>query len=74
MTLDQLDRNRPAVVTHVDGRTAVMLRLMEMGLVRGATVQVRKRAPFGGPLELRVGDYILSIRGAEARAVTVEPR
>lgn len=74
MTLDELETNRRAVVTHVDGRSAVMLRLMEMGLVRGADVQVRKRAPFGGPLELRVRDYLLSIRAAEARSVKVEPR
>ena len=45
---------------------------MEMGLVRGAQVQVRKRAPFGGPLELRVEGYLLSIRHADAKTMHVE--
>lgn len=50
-----------------------MLRLMEMGLVKGARIEVRKRAPLGGPLELRVEGYLLSIRSAEASRVEVEP-
>lgn len=72
MTLDELPTNQPAVIQSVDGGSAVMLRLMEMGLVRGAPVCVRKRAPLGGPLELRVRDYLLSIRAAEARAIVVQ--
>lgn len=72
MTLDELPTNQPAVIQSVDGGSSVMLRLMEMGLVPGAQVSVRKRAPFGGPLELRVRDYLLSIRAKEARSIVVE--
>ena len=72
MTLDQLENHRPARIAAVDTKDAVLLRLMEMGLVPGASVAVKKRAPFGGPLELQVGDYLLSIRTREARAFTVE--
>lgn len=50
-----------------------MIRLMEMGLVPGALVEVRKRAPFRGPLELRVEGYLLTIRRAEAEQLGVEP-
>lgn len=46
---------------------------MEMGLVRGANIEVRKRAPFGGPLELRVDGYVLSVRKAEADNMLLEP-
>lgn len=74
MTLNELPTNQEAQVVAVDGASAVMLRIMEMGLVPGAPVRVRKRAPFGGPLELRVRDYLLSIRANEAKAITVEPR
>ena len=72
MTLDALENGRPAKVSAVELRDAVILRLMEMGLVPGASVSVKKRAPFGGPLELQVGDYLLSIRISEARAFSVE--
>jgi ferrous iron transport protein A len=73
VTLDELKNHRPARISAVDPRDAVILRLMEMGLVPGAAVAIKKRAPFGGPLELQVGDYLLSIRSHEARAFTVEP-
>ncbi len=72
MTLDQLRNNHPARIAAVDTRDGVILRLMEMGLVPGASVAVKKRAPFGGPLQLQVGGYLLSIRSTEARAFTIE--
>jgi ferrous iron transport protein A len=73
VTLDRLELDRRARITGVDARDAVILRLMEMGLVPGAAVSVKNRAPFGGPLQLAVGDYLLSIRSREARAFAIEP-
>lgn len=46
-------------------------RLMEMGLISGAVVQVLRRAPLGDPLQLRVGDYELSLRSSEAALLDV---
>ncbi len=74
MNLNELPTGTVARIVGVEGTSGVMLRLMEMGLVPGAPVSVRKRAPFGGPLELRVRDYLLSIRAHEARAINVEPQ
>ena len=48
-------------------------RLMEMGLVEGAQVQVLRRAPLGDPLHVRLGDYELSLRSSEAELVEVSP-
>ena len=46
-------------------------RLMEMGLIEGAEVQVLRRAPLGDPLHVRLGDYELSLRTSEAELVDV---
>ncbi len=46
-------------------------RLMEMGLIEGAQVEVVGRAPLGDPLHLRLGDYELSLRSEEASLVEV---
>ncbi len=73
MTLEQLEPGQPATVATVDATDGVMLRLMEMGLTPGAPVRVRKKAPFGGPLELEIRGYFLSIRRAEAKRLGVEP-
>ena len=46
-------------------------RLMEMGLIEGAEIQVIRRAPLGDPLQVRVGDCELSIRSSDAGLVDV---
>jgi Fe2+ transport system protein FeoA len=46
-------------------------RLMEMGLIEGAQLEVLRRAPLGDPLHLRVGDYELSLRAIDAALVDV---
>jgi ferrous iron transport protein A len=44
---------------------------MEMGLVPGTELTVTAMAPLGGPIELRVRNYSLSIRRCDAAAIDV---
>src|SRR5205807_248466 len=54
--LSELEPGRAAVVRRVRDDNADMLRyLAALGLVPGAPVCVRERAPFGGPLRVQVG-------------------
>ncbi len=75
MTLADLALGVPARITRITAQSAIVHRLMEMGLVPGVAVAVRKVAPLGDPMELDVRGYALSIRRAEARhfGVEVEP-
>ncbi len=57
-------------VFRVDGE--IRRRLMDMGIVRGATVELVRRAPLGDPVEISVRGYNLSLRGSEAEKVHVE--
>lgn len=70
--LSELPLGTVAVVRALRGEPSLRLRLMEMGLVPGTPVSVRRRAPLGDPLELSVRGYALSIRGAEASQIQVE--
>ena len=45
---------------------------MELGLVPGTRVSVTRVAPLGDPLELRLRNYALSIRRAEALSIEVD--
>jgi ferrous iron transport protein A len=49
-----------------------MQRLMEMGMLEGDEVELIGFAPLGDPLEVRLGDYRLSLRRAEASRVEVQ--
>lgn len=47
-------------------------RLLELGFTSGTEVEVSRRAAFGGPLEIRLRSYRLSLRRDEANAIRVE--
>ncbi len=71
MSLAGVPLNRTVRVTGVQARSPLGYRLMEMGLIEGAEVQVLRRAPLGDPLHVRLGDYELSLRATEAELVEV---
>lgn len=58
-------------VTRVRLDHAISYRLLEMGLIEGAEIQVVRRAPLGDPLQIRVGDFDLSLRASEASLIDV---
>lgn len=45
---------------------------MDMGITKGAEVFVRKVAPLGDPIEIKVRNYELSVRKADAELIEVE--
>jgi ferrous iron transport protein A len=71
MSLAQAPLGTRFRVTGVRHVSPLTFRLMEMGLVAGAEVQVVRRAPLGDPVQLRLGDYELSVRSSEAAFVDV---
>jgi ferrous iron transport protein A len=71
LSLDQVTVGQRARVDAVRGDDALVQRLLEMGLLEGEEVQVLGRAPLGGPLEILLGDYRLSLRRNEAARVDV---
>lgn len=44
-------------------------RLLELGLTRRAPVTLLRRAPLGGPLQVRIRDFVLTLRAEHARAI-----
>lgn len=71
-TLAQLSPGERGKVTKVGGDAEAARRLMEMGLMRGTTVDVVRRAPLGDPLEVKVRGFMLTLRLAEAEHIEVE--
>jgi len=72
MTLNQLPAGQPATVRRITGKGAVRRRLMDMGLVRGVSIEMVKAAPMGDPVEYLVRGYHLSLRKSEAEMVEIE--
>jgi len=72
VNLTNLPIGENAKITAVRGDNQITRRLMEMGVVPGASVRMIKSAPFGDPLEVRVRGYHLAMRKSEADRITVQ--
>ena len=72
MTLDRLAPLYCAAIAAVHATGMAGERMAALGLLPGRRVAVLRRAPFGGPLHLRIGPTELMIRRSDARAVLLE--
>ena len=63
-----------AEIASIDCERRLSRRLMEMGVLPGTRVRVVRVAPLGDPIELRVRNYSLSVRRAEAARIAVRPQ
>ena len=71
-TLVQLRPGESARVKEVGGDSGAARRLMDLGLVKGTSIQVVRVAPLGDPIEVTLRGFMLSLRRAEAAHVVVE--
>lgn len=72
MTLMQVACGQTVKVIRLEGEGAVKRRIMDMGITKGAKIEVRKVAPLGDPIEVTVRGYELSVRKADADNIIVE--
>lgn len=72
MTLNQLAPGGEGVIRTVGGEGALRLRLLDMGLIPGTAVAVRKVAPLGDPIEIRIRGYELTLRLEDASYIELE--
>ncbi len=70
--LDKIEKGETGLVKNVEGDGKVRRRLFDMGVTPGAKVTLRKKAPFGDPIEITIRGYELSLRKAEAELVNIE--
>ena len=71
-TLLDMRPGQKAVVKKVHGEGNLRQRILDMGILRGAELEMIKRAPLGDPIEVKVRGYDLSLRQSESSLVEVE--
>ena len=72
-TLDRLRAGEMGQLLTVGGEGALRQHFLDMGLIPGAEVTLVKFAPMGDPLEVRIHDYELTLRLADASKIEVKP-
>ncbi len=71
MTIDDLKIGQSGIIAQVGGEGALRLRFLDMGLIPGTRVTLRKVAPMGDPIQIQVRGYELTIRREDAAKITL---
>lgn len=51
---------------------AIRQRLLDLGFIPNSKIDIIRRAPLGDPIECRVANYKVALRGSEAAFIEVE--
>lgn len=73
MKLSDLQPGERGVIIKILGQGAFRKRVMEMGFVKGHTIEVLLNAPLQDPVKYKVMGYEVSLRRAEARLIEIMP-
>ncbi|UKK54741.1 ferrous iron transport protein B [Prevotella sp. E2-28] len=73
MKLSELNTGEQGVIVKVLGHGGFRKRIIEMGFIKGKTVEVLQNAPLQDPVKYRVMGYEVSLRHHEAAQVEVVP-
>ena len=74
MTLKELNIGQSATVTTVGGDGSLRQHFLDMGLIPGAVVTLKKYAPMGDPMQLTIHGYELTLRLADAEKIGIDTR
>jgi ferrous iron transport protein A len=69
--LSELSVGEKAEITVVGSMGDIKRRLLEMGVVKGAKLEVERVAPLGDPIEIYIKGYHLSLRRTEADEIEI---
>ena len=72
MNLAKLKPGVKGRITAIGAIGPLKRRLMDMGVLVGEEVIVKKVAPLGDPIEVTIKNYSLSMRKKEAEGIAVE--
>ena len=71
MKLSELKTGEKGVIVRVMGHGGFRKRIVEMGFIKGKSVEVLLNAPLRDPVKYKIMDYEISLRRAEAELVEV---
>lgn len=73
LNLSELKIGDKALITgFTAGSSAYRHRLLAMGLTKGTTFTLVRRAPLGCPVAIKIRNYILTLRQAEANCLLLD--
>ena len=71
-TVNDLPPGGFGIITEIHADDRIKQRLMDMGIIEGATVEMIRPAPLGDPIQIRVFNTLLALRRREASMLVIE--
>ena len=73
MFLSELNVGQKARIIKLNFENKEIRRhLLDMGLTRGTEVEIKKKAPVGDPIDIKLRDYELCISKSDLKQIEVE--
>ena len=71
MTLDQLDKNKTALITKLDTSGVLLKKFYDMGFIEGSQIKLIRKSPLNDPIEVKISSYYITLRIQEAKCIKV---
>ena len=73
MVLSKLNVGQKARIVKLNVQNKEIRRhLLDMGLTRGTKIEIKKKAPVGDPIDIKLRDYELCISKSDLEQIEVE--
>ena len=67
--LYEIDNNEVGTIVDFKNQEKSKLRLAEMGVMLGIEVRMIKKTPLGGPVQIKINNYYLTLRKEDASLI-----
>lgn len=71
-TVDNLNVGEKGIIKKYHSKGSLAKHLKEMGIVSGTPIELKRKAPLGYPLEVKIQGFSLALRKEEAQAIELE--
>lgn len=72
MTIKDLKSGEVALITKIDVKSPLRLRLLDMGFIPNTVVKVQKIAPLGDPIQIQIRGYEIALRKEDLGKIYVK--
>lgn len=73
ITMDKLDINKKGIVTKINSIGIMRRRLMDIGIVKGTTIECVLQSPSKNPKAYLIKGSIIALRNDDAKQIEVKP-
>lgn len=72
MGLDEIKKGNIVKILKLNAQGRLLYKLLDMGFVNGASIEIIREAPLYDPMELKIQNYYITLRKSEAKLIEVE--